>query len=242
MVVLSITLMIDLMKISVIIPTYNEYPQLERLIRHLHQHGGEHLTEIIVTDGGSTDATLQRAAELGAVAVLSPGKGRAAQMNYGAQQASGDVLYFVHADVTVPPSFVSDIAEALAQGYQFGCYRFQFNSPRAILRFNAYFTRLNVLAFRGGDQTLFMPRSFFEQLNGFDEYYVIMEDYDILRRAARIGKFKLIQKDVIVSARKYTTNSWLRVQIANITATLMFRLGANPKYIARTYKQMLNYR
>lgn len=230
------------MRLSIIIPTFNEASHIEQLIAHLKRHGSASLADVIVSDGGSTDNTLLLAQAAGATATKAPRKGRAAQMNHGAALASGDVLYFVHADVQIPESYVQDIREAVSGGYHFGSYRFRFDSPRSILRFNAYFTRFDTLSVRGGDQTLFITRTLFEAIGGFDEYYVIMEDYDILRRAAQQARFKLIQKDVVVSARKYETNSWLKVQIANLTAMLLFRLRVAPKVIASTYKRMLKYR
>jgi rSAM/selenodomain-associated transferase 2 len=229
--------------LSIIIPTYNEAANIGPLVAHLLHNGGNTLAEVIVADGGSTDNTLALATQAGARAVNAPKRGRAAQMNHGAALATGDVLYFVHADARPPANFVGDIAQALDEGYSSGCYRFRFDSDRWLLRLNSYFTRFDSLTVRGGDQTLFVKRSLFEALGGFDEYYVIMEEYDFLRRLWAKNKqtFKLIQKDVLISARKYERNSWLRVQLANLVAMTMFRTGAAPVRIAQTYKKMLNY-
>lgn len=111
------------------------------------------------------------------------------------------------------------------------------------MRINAYLTRFNLLSFRGGDQTLFITKKAFQALGGYNEYYTIMEDYDLLKRmwAAKIP-FKLIQKDAVISTRKYDTNSWLRVQIANGVAMFMFKRGRHPEKIKQAYKRMLNYR
>ena len=232
------------MRISVIIPTLNEQNNITTLINSLQHSGGEALAEIIVADAGSSDQTETVAQKAGAKVIISPKCGRAAQMNCGAKFATGDVLYFVHADTRVPVTFVSDIQQAIREGYEAGCYRFRFDSDRVILKLNSYLTLLNILTARGGDQTLFITRRLFAELNGFDEYYVIMEEYDLLRRLWRKKRsaFKLIPKDVLVSARKYETNSWARVQLANLVAMTLFRLGTNPIRIARTYKKMLDYR
>lgn len=230
------------MVLSVIIPTYNEADTIGRLIRELRGYGQRQLADILVVDAGSTDGTADVAAQVGATVLQAPRCGRAAQMNYGASQARGDVLYFVHADVGIHPDFVTDIAEAVRQGYDAGCYRFRFDSPNPLLRVNSYGTRFRGLMSRGGDQTLYITRSLFERLGGFDERYVIMEDFDIIVRIRRVAHFRIIPKNVRVSARKYATNGWLRVQLANLTAFSLFFLRIAPRRIARTYKAMLNYR
>lgn len=232
------------MRISVIIPTFNEEKNIGPLVEYLRNEGGHTLQEIIVADGGSHDKTAASAQKAGAVVVVSPQKGRAAQMNYGVSFATAEILYFVHADARPPKSFVADIQAAVSEGYFSGCYRFRFDSDKTILKLNNYLTHLNILTARGGDQTLFITRQLFDELNGFDEYYIIMEEYDLLRRLWNRNRkvFKIIPKDVFVSARKYDTNSWARVQLANLVAMMLFRCGAHPARIAGTYKKMLKYR
>ena len=104
-------------------------------------------------------------------------------------------------------------------------------------------TRFNLLTFRGGDQTLFITKSAFQKIHGFDEYYSIMEDYDIISRIWQTKiPFQLIQKDVIISTRKYNNNSWLRVQIANGVAMSLFKLGKSPEDIKKYYRKLLRYK
>ena len=229
------------MRISVIIPTHNEAHSIARVVGDVRLFGRNQVAEIIVVDGDSTDQTVAVARHAGAVVVPSPSKGRAAQMNLGARHATGDVLYFVHADVRLHPDFGADIEDALAHGYNAGRYRFRFDTDLPwLLRLNSYATRFGGAASRGGDQTLFMTRSLFEQLNGFDEQYVIMEDFDMIRRIeATAVPFVIIPKNVIVSARKYQRNGWLRVQLANLLAVTLFTCRVPPVRIARTYKSLL---
>ncbi|MCF0040422.1 TIGR04283 family arsenosugar biosynthesis glycosyltransferase [Dyadobacter fanqingshengii] len=230
------------MKISIIIPTYNEAANIAGLVKDLFRYAGDQPVEVIVSDGGSNDATMEIAAQAGASVLKSSKPGRAAQMNYASNFAHGDVLYFVHADVGINPDYFKDIEQAVSEGFDAGCYRFRFGSSRAILKINNYFTRFDRLMCRGGDQTLFVTRKLFSQLNGFNEYYTIMEDYDIIIRIWKMARFKIIPKEVIVSARKYENNSWLRVQLANLTAFTMFYLKKEPASIALKYKSMLDYR
>lgn len=232
------------MRISVIIPTFNEEKNIAPLVEYLRNEGGPALQEIIVADGGSHDQTVEAAHKAGAIVVVSPKKGRAAQMNYGVTFTTAEILYFVHADARPPMGFVADIQAAVSRGFQSGCYRFRFDSDKKILKLNNYLTHLNILTARGGDQTLFITRQLFDELNGFDEYYVIMEEYDLLRRLWNKNRkaFTIIPKDVFVSARKYETNSWARVQLANLVAMTLFRCGTHPARIADAYKKLLNYR
>lgn len=230
------------MRLSVIIPTHHEAANIGRLVGALRQHGGNQLAEVLVVDAQSTDGTADAARQAGATVLQPPRCGRAAQMNYGASHATGDVLYFVHADVGIHPDFMADIAQAVRAGYEAGCYRFRFDSTHPLLRINSYGTRFSGLMSRGGDQTLFVTRSLFGRLRGFDERYEVMEDFEIIVRIRQMARFLIIPKDVLVSARKYRTNGWLRVQIANLTAFSLFFLRVSPSRIARTYKALLNHR
>lgn len=228
------------MTLSVIIPTYKEAGNIARLVTALRYYAPQ--VQVLVVDANSPDGTAEAARQAGATVLLAPKAGRAAQMNYGATHAIGEVLYFVHADVGLHPNFVATITRAVADGYEAGCYRFRFDSRHPMLRINSYGTRFEGIMSRGGDQTLFVTRRLFERLGGFNEQFVIMEDFEIIQRIRRIARFFIAPHAVTVSARKYETNSWLRVQVANLTAFALFFLKVEPPRIARTYKAMLNYR
>ena len=224
--------------ISVIIPTFNESACIEGLIYYLKKNASNPI-EVIVSDAGSTDNTLQIAKHAGAIVLLSPHKGRAAQMNYGTSMAKGNIYYFVHADSFPPKSFVEDIEAAINNGYDAGRYQTKFLSDSLLLKFNAFFTRFNLFVCSGGDQTLFVNRSFFNQLNKFDETKTIMEDYDITQRIQETGRYKIFSKTALISARKYEKNSWLTVQRANYMAIKMYKNGISSQEIAKSYKARL---
>ncbi|MBN4062130.1 MAG: glycosyl transferase [Flavobacteriales bacterium] len=229
------------MKISIVIPAYNEEKQIGRLVSYLYENAKNHLAEkIIVVDCGSKDKTVEVAERAGAKVLASP-KGRAIQMNTGAKTAKGEVLYFVHADTTPPASFAKDILQAINEGYEIGCYRFKFNSDKQVLKLNSWVTRFDKIFFRGGDQTLFVKRKIFEELGSYDEKYVIMEEYDFIKKARKKALFKIMQDDVLVSARKYEMNSYLRVSFANFIVFSMFRLGASPQKIFDVYKTLIQH-
>ena len=228
------------MKISIVIPTLNEAERVGKLVSYLSRYGRDYLAEIIVVDGGSTDNTPDAAKAAGAMLLNTQQASRAKQMNAGAVAAKAEVLYFVHADSMPPATFAEDILQALRAGYSMGCFRYEFDSPRSILKFNAWFVRFKWLWCQGGDKTFFIYKAIFKEFDGYDENYVVMEEYDFLRRAMKKYPLRIIPKNVISSARKYDKNSWLRVQIANSIAFFMFRLGLDTRRIRDTYKRILN--
>ena len=228
------------MKISIIIPTLNEAQNIGSLVRHLKNSADKNLLEIIVVDAQSTDNTEGVASAAGAKVVQSPKRSRAAQMNFGAKNATGEVLYFVHADCFPPTTFIHDIEQAILDGFPLGCYRYRFDSRLFLLKINAFFTRFPPLWCRGGDETLFVTKAVFAELGGYDEHFVIMEEYDFIKRARAKFTLKLMPNYALVSARKYETNGYFRVQLANLRAFRMYKKGVHPQKIADTYKQLLS--
>lgn len=230
------------MTLSIIIPTYNEAATIGRLVRYLKDNSTSAVVDILVCDGGSEDDTLHEATSAGARALVSPHKGRAGQMNYGASRATGDVLYFLHADCFPPRTFVADIAAALADGYDLGRYYTRFDSPKAILKLNAWFTRFDFFICMGGDQTLFIRRSLFEACGGFRADMKIMEEYEFCQRARAKGRYRIMKGAALISARKYDTNTWWQVQRANATVVRLYKRGASQQTLVETYRRLLSYR
>lgn len=230
------------MNISIITPTYNEQGNIGKLVTYLKKYGGNNLLEIIVSDGGSKDGTINEAESQGALAIVSPEKGRAVQMNYGATLAKGDILYFVHADTRPPTTYIEDIQKSIKEGYDLGRYLSTYDSPRWLLKLNALLSRLDTFGGMGGDQTLFITKKLFKETGGFDASMKIMEEFEFCARARNCTKYKIINKPVLISARKYDTNSWLTIQKANYTIVKMYQNGASQESMVNKYKEMLNYR
>ena len=101
------------MRISIVIPALNEAGTL-RATLHALQPLRAQGHEIIVVDGGSEDDTVDRAGAL-CDQVLGTLPGRARQMNAGAQVATGEVLWFLHADTLAPAEAALDLAAAVAR-------------------------------------------------------------------------------------------------------------------------------
>lgn len=227
-------------KISIIIPVYNEEKTIEKLLSHLQECISGYESEIVVVDGKSLDKTAEVVQSCGVRLLISEKKGRAAQMNLGAEQTDGEILYFVHADSIPPISFVDDIYQCFTNGFDAGCYRFRFNSNHPLLKINSYCTRFDRLMCRGGDQTLFVKRSVFNVLGGYKDHYLIMEDFDLIQQLRKNYAFRIMPKDVIVSARKYDNNPYLKVNFINLVIIMMYFFGASQNTMVHAYKELIH--
>jgi len=226
------------LKLSIIIPAYNEQTTIGKLLPYLLCHTSA-ATELVVADGGSTDATRSIAAGFGVRVLHCKRKGRAFQMNEAAAVANGDVLYFLHADTFPPESFEELIQEAGRQGNGSGCFRLRFDAPHWFLRANAWFTRFDVDAIRFGDQSLFVQRELFVQAGGFNERLLLLEDQEIVKRLRRLAPFVVLPHAVVTSARKYKQHGIYRLQAGYFLIYTMYKLGISQQRLVQVYKWLL---
>jgi len=232
-------MMAEGLTISIIIPVLNEEDYIGELLKCLAEKGShKKISEIFVVDGGSDDRTINIAKNFGATVIHSE-KGRAKQMNIGANQATGDILYFIHADTFPPVDFASPILNAVQTGFEAGCFRMRFDSKSRFLRFFAWFTRINHLICRGGDQSLFISKSLFEKTKGFNKDYVIYEDNEFIGRLYLKTKFKILPQYVRTSARKYREKGMVRLQYHFGIIHLKNYLGAGPEKLHDYYRRKI---
>jgi rSAM/selenodomain-associated transferase 2 len=225
--------------ISIVIPTYNEANGIQKLVNYLLIAGSSATHEIIVSDGGSTDNTLELAKAAGARVIQSPEKGRAAQMNAGATIATGDILYFLHADTFPPLFFKEAIINSCAAGYGAGCFRLQFDEDHWFLKANAWFTRFDIDSVRFGDQSLYILKSIFNCIGGFQKDHVIMEDQEIISRIRKKTKFKVLPKAVVTSAQKYRENGIYRLQLVFSVIWLLYYAGISQSKLVKIYNKLI---
>jgi len=212
--------------ISIIIPAHKEEQNLSILLSHITKVLNRDCAEVIIALSPESQSYIPAHFE-GKVQLLTcKEKGRAAQMNEGSMLAKGDVLVFLHADVKPPSTFLKDIDKALNEGHDAGFFSYKFDKDDFWLNINASFTGRDGMFTGGGDQCLFIRKSIFEKLGRFNQHQVLMEDFEFFKRMKQAQiRYTIIKTDLIVSARKYERNSYLRVNLSNLLLVLLFNLG-----------------
>ena len=157
-------------------------------------------------------------------------------MNEGARIASGKVYMFLHADVYPPNSFEKDIMNEISKGFKAGFFAYEFDPTNLWLSINAKFTRKAGLFAGGGDQCQFMTADVYNNFGGYDESFVIMEDFALIRKMKRKSiDLTIIQEPALVSSRKYKKNSYLWVNLVNFVVFMAFLLGVSPFTLKKMY-------
>lgn len=221
------------MKISVVIPTINEAENLGPLLERLEATPGIH--EIIIADGGSTDGTQELATKRARLTVSEPGRGM--QLRAGAREATGDIFFFLHADVTPPPDVAGQIQAATDSGYIGGNFRLRYPDGGSLgcwLEFIAPVYRK--LGRYYGDSGIFVRRDAYEAFGGFPAI-PIMEDIEFVRRMEQYDKTVYLPGPVTSSARRWegrvlrTLLLWGGMQTA-------YALGVSPWRLDRFYRSI----
>jgi len=219
--------------ISIIIPALNEENTIGPTLRRSHSQ--EDPVEILVVDGGSDDRTRDRARSAGATVLQAP-KGRAAQMNHGAQRASGEIFLFLHADTLLPPNGLSLIRRTLDDSRtSSGTFRLQFDEPTPLLRFYAWCTHLPWSRLCFGDRGQFVQRSVFEAVGGFPDW-PLFEDLELAARLHEHGGFQFLNAAVTTSARRFRRQGPVRQQLRNLYLWSHYMWGTDPEQVAHLYR------
>lgn len=222
--------------ISITIPTFNEEAGIaESLQALLNLVERTPAVEIIVSDA-SSDRTPEILATF-PVTVCRSAKGRARQMNTGARHATGSILYFLHADTLPPATFIDDIRSAISEGKRAGCFKMKFDDENPLMSLFGWFTQFPLPVCRGGDQSLFIERSLFDEIGGFNEKMQIMEDYDMVRRIEAHTPVHILETEVTTSARKFQQNGIIPLQLNFAAIHLMHALGFDQESLIGYYRE-----
>ena len=222
-------------KLSIIMPVLDEgegiAPTLDAL-SDMRALGAE----VIVVDGGSRDATIQRA-RLRTDRVLSAPRGRALQMNAGAAKATGDVLLFLHADTRLPRHADLVVLTGLERsGRAWGRFnvKIEGRSPLLVLVGWLMNLRSRLTGIATGDQAIFVRRDTFQAIGGFAEI-PLMEDVALCKRLKRVSRPLCLSERVVTSGRRWEKNGVLNSIILMWRLRLAYFFGADPKELARQY-------
>jgi rSAM/selenodomain-associated transferase 2 len=223
-----------LKQLSAIVPMLNESPNIGGTLNALRR--GAPNAEIIVVDGGSSDASVAIAQPL-CDALISAPRGRARQMNAGARASHGDALVFVHADTLVPRTFARDIAAALSDPAVVGG-RFDVRLDESGLPYRIIGAMISIrsrISRTGtGDQAIFVRRDVFESLGGFPELD-LCEDLEFSRRLKRAGRVACLRTRVTTSARRWGRDGVARTVVKMWIIRAMYLMGVRPALLKRMY-------
>ena len=227
-----------MMKLSIIMPVLDEAAEIETALAALAPYRARGV-EVIVVDGGSSDATPELARPL-ADRVIAAARGRSLQMNAGATLAQGDVLLFLHADTRLPENADRLLLDGLARSGRaihrtWGRFDVRIDGG-GLLRVVAATMNLRsrLTGIATGDQAIFVTRPAFAAAGGFPAI-ALMEDVALSARLKRIGKPLALRVRVITSPRRWRKHGTLRTVLLMWRLRLRFFFGADPAKLARAY-------
>ena len=222
--------------VSIVMPVLNEAARIEAQLDALRHLSGLH--ELIVVDGGSSDGTTTLVeAHPAAKLVSCKQRGRAHQMNAGAAVASGDVLWFVHADCVVPTDAVQHIHRALAPPEMvsgaFRTWALRDAPTRLGWAIHLVDLRSRLTRLPYGDQAVFVRREVFERMGGFAPVR-LMEDCDFAARLQHEGGYTLCSARVRCSGRRFIASPVYFTLVMN-TFPALYRAGVSTERLERWY-------
>ena len=243
----------DTASISVIIPVYNEESVIDDLLSQLERFRND--CEIIFVDGGSTDNTAGRIESFvsegfseGGESREQPGcklvrsdKGRGVQLNRGALESTGDILFFLHCDSVLPDDFGREIRRVMAE-HEWGCFGVRFPSRNIFMQTNRIISNHRACRRRlpFGDQGIFMDRKLFFDMGMYPEIPV-MEDYEMsLRLRKKRIKPGMTKHRIVSSARRYgsSTGDILRTEFCMWNLRRLYRKGIDAGELQNYYKDV----
>jgi rSAM/selenodomain-associated transferase 2 len=225
------------MQLSIIVPVFNEAALIRAFLSNLRER--THGAEIIVVDGASADGTARLAQGFCDQIVRADERSRAKQMNAGAKVASGDVLWFLHADAEVPQESLNEIDRIMCDPKVCGgFFRIRLPAAPAVYRLTDSFAHYAglLLRMRCGDHGMFCRRTAFVELGGFPDV-PLMEDVEFFRRLGRHGRIVHSNKRICASPRRYEIVGPTRLTFAYGLMAALYAFGVPFPGLARIYQR-----
>lgn len=222
--------------ISVVIPTLDAAKTLPATFLSIFDAAIDGIvSEVIVCDGGSTDATRKIAEEAGATVIESE-RGRGQQLRAGAAAARKAWLLFLHADTALERGWIEDAQAFIRKGEDAAAaFRFRLADsgfqPRLLEAAVALRCRLFRLPY--GDQGLLISRSLYDAVGGFAPI-PLMEDVDLVHRLGR-ARIAMLNAAAVTSAERFRREGYFRRSFKNVSCLLAYYRGAPPEELARRY-------
>ena len=219
------------MKVSIIVPTLNEELVLEKTLTQFQQLSPH---ELIVSDGGSDDDTRNIAGRF-SHRVITGSAGRALQMNVGADEATGDILLFLHADSRIEPESYRKMLQCMQNPKWIGgAFTLCIESGKWSLKLIALLANIRSKYFglAYGDQGFFVRKEVFKDMNGFSPL-PICEDLDFYHRLRKKGPVILLKEKAHTSPRRWIKEGILFTTARNTLIAVLFGLGFPPHILTK---------
>jgi rSAM/selenodomain-associated transferase 2 len=221
--------------ISIVIPVLEDTPMLSTILDALESLDHEPL-EVIVVDGANDLIVADCCRRHGCIN-LNARAGRGHQLHIGALRASGNVIWFLHADAEPPRDSIESIRRAVRAGAIGGYFRFRFTGKPAWHK-SLFAALINVRCRFGtpyGDQGLFIRKTDYLQAGGFPDT-ALFEEVPLVRAARSAGRFVQLDTPIGVSPRRWERDGWIRRTLGNRLLAFGYMLGLSPDTLARYYR------
>lgn len=229
--------------ISIIIPTYNEAGTIGSTLENISNLNSKIEHEIIVADGSSIDKTREIAEKYSTVLISE--KGKVIQLNSAAKKSNGEVLFFIHADMTIPTGALEEIEKKIDAGFDGGGFSNIFSKHNDKIKLLGRILNLRIINNDNkknlvffGDNGIFCKKSVFQKLGGFKNI-PIMEDYDFSLRMKKIFlSTRILNPKLIVSSRRHVKSGFIKTRLQWIIIRRLYTLGVSPKILTKLYKDV----